>query len=30
LLVGGGTKITYDMLLYRSFSALKPPEETGL
>ena len=28
LLIGGGTKVTYDLLLYRSFRALKPPEET--
>jgi len=28
LLVGGGSKITYDVLLYRSFRKLKPPEET--
>jgi len=28
LLVGGGAKVTYDVLLYRSFRALKPPEET--
>lgn len=27
LLVGGGTKIAYDLLLYRSFRRLKPPEE---
>ncbi len=27
LLVGGGTKITYDLLLYRSFRRIKPPEE---
>jgi len=27
LLVGGGTKVTYDLLLYRSFRRLKPPEE---
>jgi predicted MFS family arabinose efflux permease len=27
LLVGGGAKVTYDLLLYRSFRALKPPEE---
>jgi len=27
LLVGGGAKITYDLLLYTSFRALKPPEE---
>jgi len=30
LLVGGGAKVTYDLLLYRSFRALKPPEETSL
>lgn len=27
LVVGGGTKILYDVLLYRSFRRLKPPEE---
>ena len=27
LLVGGGTKVVYDLLLYRSFRRLKPPEE---
>ena len=27
LLVGGGSKITYDILLYRSFRKIKPPEE---
>jgi len=27
LLVGGVTKIIYDLLLYRSFRRLKPPEE---
>ena len=27
LIVGGGTKIVYDLLLYRSFRGLKPPEE---
>jgi predicted MFS family arabinose efflux permease len=27
LLVGGGTKIAYDLLLYRSFRDFKPPEE---
>lgn len=27
LLVGGGAKVTYDLLLYRSFRAVKPPEE---
>lgn len=27
LLVGGGAKVTYDLLLYKSFRALKPPEE---
>ncbi|HYM77093.1 MAG TPA: MFS transporter [Candidatus Dormibacteraeota bacterium] len=27
LVVGGGTKIFYDVLLYRSFRRLKPPEE---
>jgi MFS family permease len=28
LLIGGGAKVTYDALLYISFRALKPPEET--
>jgi MFS family permease len=27
LLIGGGAKVTYDLLLYRSFRALRPPEE---
>jgi MFS family permease len=27
LLLGGGAKVTYDLLLYRSFRGLKPPEE---
>src|SRR5207245_7563645 len=27
LLIGGGAKVTYDALLYRSFRRLKPPEE---
>jgi predicted MFS family arabinose efflux permease len=27
LLVGGGAKVIYDLLLYRSFRKLKPPEE---
>jgi MFS family permease len=27
LLVGGGAKVAYDLLLYRSFRLLKPPEE---
>jgi MFS family permease len=27
LLVGGGSKVTYDVLLYRSFRKIKPPEE---
>jgi predicted MFS family arabinose efflux permease len=27
LLVGGGAKVTYDLLLYRAFRELKPPEE---
>jgi len=29
LLVGGGAKVTYDVLLYRSFRGLKAPEEVG-
>ena len=29
LFVGGSAKIVYDLLLYRSFRALKPPEETS-
>ena len=28
LLIGGGAKVTYDLLLYRSFRGLRPPEET--
>jgi MFS family permease len=28
-ILAGGIKIVYDLLLYRSFRALKPPEETG-
>jgi MFS family permease len=28
LLVGGGAKVLYDALLYRSFRRLRPPEET--
>jgi MFS family permease len=27
LMIGGGTKIGYDLLLYRSFRKLRPPEE---
>jgi hypothetical protein len=27
LLLGGGAKVVYDVLLFRSFRALKPPEE---
>jgi hypothetical protein len=27
LLLGGSAKILYDLLLFRSFRALKPPEE---
>ena len=27
LLIGGGTKVTYDLLLYRAFRKLRPPEE---
>jgi predicted MFS family arabinose efflux permease len=27
LLVGGGAKVAYDVLLYKSFRKLKPPEE---
>jgi predicted MFS family arabinose efflux permease len=30
LFVGGGTKVAYDLLLYRSFHRLKPPEEKSL
>lgn len=26
--LAGGLKIAYDLLIYRSFRALKPPEET--
>jgi hypothetical protein len=25
--IGGGMKIIYDLLLYRSFQSIKPPEE---
>jgi MFS family permease len=28
LLIGGGAKVCYDILLFRSFRQLKPPEET--
>ncbi len=27
LLVGAGAKVAYDLLLYKSFRKLKPPEE---
>jgi len=27
LLIGGGAKVIYDILLYRSFRGLRPPEE---
>jgi hypothetical protein len=27
LLIGGGAKLTYDLLLYRAFREVKPPEE---
>jgi predicted MFS family arabinose efflux permease len=30
LLVGGGVKVIYDVLLYGSFRRLKPPEERNL
>ena len=29
LLIGAGLKISYDLLLWRSFRAIKPPEERG-
>jgi MFS family permease len=29
LLLGGGAKVLYDMLLFKSFRALKPPEEVA-
>ncbi len=29
LFVGAGMKISYDLLLYRAFSRVKPPEEAG-
>jgi hypothetical protein len=29
LIIGGGAKIIYDGLLYKSFRKLKPPEETA-
>jgi hypothetical protein len=28
-ILAGGIKIVYDLLLYRSFAAVKPPEEGG-
>jgi predicted MFS family arabinose efflux permease len=30
LLIGGGAKVTYDVLLYGSFRRLKPPEEKAM
>jgi predicted MFS family arabinose efflux permease len=27
LLIGGGAKVTYDLLLYRAFRGVRPPEE---
>ena len=27
LVIGGGTKVTYDLVLYRAFRKLRPPEE---
>lgn len=27
--LAGGVKIVYDLLLYRSFAAVRPPEEGG-
>jgi hypothetical protein len=29
-ILSGGLKIVYDLLLYRSFRAIKPPEETEI
>lgn len=29
LVIGGGTKVAYDLLLYRAFRKLRPPEEGG-
>jgi MFS family permease len=29
LVLGGGAKISYDLLLYRAFRSVKPPEENG-
>jgi hypothetical protein len=29
LVLGGGTKIAYDLALYRAFRKLRPPEEAG-
>ena len=29
LVVGGGAKVTYDLLLYRSFRLLKPTDENS-
>jgi hypothetical protein len=28
--VAGGLKIVYDVLLYRGFRSVKPPEEEGI
>jgi MFS family permease len=28
LVIGGGTKVTYDLVLYRAFRKLRPPEES--
>ena len=28
LVIGGGTKVTYDLVLYRAFRKRRPPEET--
>jgi hypothetical protein len=27
--LAGGVKIVYDLLLYRAFRAVRPPEESG-
>src|SRR5215472_13107611 len=29
LMIGGGTKVVYDVVLYRAFRKLRPPEEGG-
>lgn len=29
LVIGGGLKISYDLIMYRSFRKVRPPEEQG-